>query len=131
MIKLKDWLIEYNSLGELYALSHSQYIEDFSTSGRDPYHIGRLNTHLFENMRDCLHNFKQNKWQIVFIGSFRGCTERISDLRIMKKWDIGQLEDWQKKTFVEYCEDEEPVIKPAPRMDEDSADNEFLPGVKG
>lgn len=105
MIKLKDWLIEYNPLSELYALSHSQYIEDTSTSGREPYHIERLNTHLFENMRDCLHNFKQDKWQIVFIGSFRRCMERQSEICLMKTWDADQLKGWAARTLVEYCEE--------------------------
>lgn len=105
MIKLEDWLVKYtNPLEGLYALSHSQYVED-SPSDRSPYHIDRLHGHLFDNMRDCLHDFKQDKWQIIFIGSFKDCMDREGDLKIMKKWDIDQLDDWAAKTLVEYCEE--------------------------
>lgn len=128
MIRLEDWLIKYNPLNGLYALSHSQYIED-SASSREPYHIGRLHSDLYDNTRDCLHNYKQEKWQIVFIGSFSKCVERQNDLCVMKKWDSDQLRDWAAETFVEFRDDEQ-AIEPAPRMDAGPDDNEFFPGLR-
>lgn len=63
MIKLKDWLIKYNPLDKLYVLSHSQFVED-SPSTRPPYRIRKLDNDLYENTRDCLHNFREKeKWQ--------------------------------------------------------------------
>lgn len=107
MIKLNDWLINYNPLGELYALSHSQYLED-SPSSREPYRIRKLDNDLYENTRDCLHNFREKeKWQIVFMGTYGECVHRQSDLEIMKKWDVDQLTAWGKETFFEFQKDDD------------------------
>lgn len=69
-------------MDELWSLEHSQYSED---EGKYPWHIGLLKTAIESNLTDCQHNNrKENKWQIVFIGSVEECQKACEALTQLK-----------------------------------------------
>jgi hypothetical protein len=63
--------IKFPESSDVYSLEHSQYSEDV---GMFPFHIGPLGSALRDNLQDChYNNRKENKWQMLFIGSQEDC----------------------------------------------------------
>jgi hypothetical protein len=67
-----------NKQDELYSLEHSQYSE---SKGLFPYHICPLADAIQRNLQDCIYNNRgENKWQIVFIGTFEKCQLTMNEI---------------------------------------------------
>jgi hypothetical protein len=74
-------------LGKWYCLEHSQYSED---TGLFPFHIQELVYTVEDNMKDYARNSRgQNKWQVIFIGTYDECHDFASRL-LMDKPEIAR-----------------------------------------
>ena len=75
--------LSQHSLGEWYSLEFSQYSEN---QVRYPYHVGPLHDAVEHNLIDFYHNNRgENKWQIIFIGTFEECNDAIKTLTENKR----------------------------------------------
>lgn len=62
----------------LWTLEHSQYSEDL---GKYPFHIENIERTCENNLKDCIHNHrKDNKWQLIFAGTFEDCSKLLDEL---------------------------------------------------
>jgi len=72
-------------LKDLFSLEHSQNSED---KGLFPWHLGPLTDALTRNQQDCLYNNrKENKWQMICIGTYDKCYQTMQNLMERKKAD--------------------------------------------
>lgn len=70
--------IKFPESSDVYSLEHSQYSEDVRMF---PFHIGPLGSALRDNLQDYRYNNrKENKWQMLFIGSQEDCHKVMDEL---------------------------------------------------
>jgi hypothetical protein len=63
---------------DVHALEYSRHSEDMNGF---PFHIGTLETAVKKNLMDYYENNRgQNKWQIIFIGTYDEC-QKVLEIR--------------------------------------------------
>lgn len=68
-----------SDLNSFYALEYSQYSMD---NDMYPFHIDTLSKAIKGNLADCLcNNRKENKWQIIYIGTEEGCYKMLETVK--------------------------------------------------
>lgn len=66
-----------------YTIEYSQYSND---NGMYPFHVGTLKKALEDNLRDYYHhNRQENKWQIIYTGSYEDCHRELAKLQKIKQ----------------------------------------------
>ena len=62
----------------LWAVEHSQYSEDKKMY---PFHLAPIEHTCKRNLVDCFHNHRrENKWQLIFVGTLDDCSRVIDGL---------------------------------------------------